>query len=238
MRIDKYLCDCLIGTRSEVKNYIKKGLCTVNNSVIKDAGQQIDPLTDEIVFEGKPVIYNKYRYYILNKPGGYITATTDTSDKTVLDLLPNEIKKNLFPVGRLDKDTEGLLILTNDGELSHKLLSPKYHVDKCYYCELAKEIDESSLKPLNTGIDIGDDKPTKPATYSIISPTSVLLTIYEGRYHQVKRMFIALDNKITYLKRISFGPLKLDDYDLKPGEFKQLNNKDIALLKDYKYVKD
>ncbi|MBQ2116365.1 MAG: rRNA pseudouridine synthase [Lachnospiraceae bacterium] len=234
MRLDKFLSEMEIGTRSQVKEYIKKGLVEVNNIIIKKSDYKIDENNDSIIFNGKSISYQKYKYYMLNKPAGVVSATKDNFDKTVLDLLSNESGKNLFPVGRLDKDTEGLLIITNDGDLSHNLLSPKKHIDKTYYVECSGHIDAHKIDILETGVDIGDDKPTKPAKVNLLSSNDtkylMYLTITEGRFHQVKRMVEAIDGHVTYLKRISMGTLKLDD-SLPKGSYRELTSEEISMLK-------
>ena len=226
IRLDKYLSDANIGTRSEVKELIKKGKIKVDGVIVKDAGTKIDGQLVEA--DGVKVEYSEFRYYMLNKPAGVVTATED-KEKTVMDLLEGINTKNLFPVGRLDKDTEGLLLITNDGKLSHNLLSPRKHVDKCYYVELADRITPEAIKELTNGVDIGDDTYTAPAKLDTISPNSIYLTITEGRYHQVKRMLKAVNNEVRYLKRVSFGPLELDP-ELKPGEFRELEADELIML--------
>lgn len=230
MRLDKYLCDCLPVTRNEIKKEIRNKHISVNDLCVSDPSIHVDPQTDFIMYKGKEVNYQKFHYYVLNKPAGYVTATIDKSDKTVMDLLPSQLRDDYFPVGRLDKDTEGLLLITNDGELSHRLLSPKYHVTKGYLCILEKTVTENDLLMLQNGIDIGDDKPTSPAKTIALDDKTVQLYITEGRYHQVKRMFKALCNKVTFLKRISFGPLKLDDFNILPGEYIELSKDKIDSL--------
>lgn len=237
MRIDKYLCDCLSLSRNDIKNEIKKGFVIVNDSAIKDPSIHVNEKTDVIKYNGEIVSYQKYHYYVLNKPSGVITARKDKNDKTVFDILDFAFPKDLAPVGRLDKDTEGLLLLTNDGELSHRLLSPKSHIDKGYLCRLEKDVTKEDIMSLETGINIGDDTPTLPAKAVLINPKEVELYICEGRYHQVKRMFQALCNKVIYLKRISFGPLKLDALDLNLGQCIELDEKQIKELRDYKHDK-
>lgn len=237
MRLDKFICDMLGFTRTESKVVIKKGYISINKSVCKDSAFHINPETDVIEYNNNPITYKKNKYFLLNKPAGIITATFDEKEKTVLDLIAPENRKNLIPVGRLDKDTEGLLILTDDGELSHRLLSPKNHVDKGYYCELEKDVTKVDIDSLQNGINIGDDTPTLPAKVKIIDSKKVILYISEGRYHQVKRMFQALCNKVIYLKRISFGPINLDDFELNKGEYIELTETQIEALKDYKYDK-
>jgi len=228
MRLDKYLADMNKGTRSEVKELIRKKLVTVNNEIITDPGQQIST-EDIICVRGERIMYEEFRYFMLNKPAGVVSATEDNSDKTVIDLLKVENTKGLFPVGRLDKDTEGLLLITNDGDCSHRMLSPKKHVDKCYFVCLEYPITKEDIKELTSGVDIGDDTLTSPAKVEAITPTSIYLTITEGRYHQVKRMMKAVNNEVTYLKRVSFGPLELDN-NLKPGEYRRLDLDEIMML--------
>lgn len=228
MRLDKYLCDMGKGTRSEVKELIKKKRVTVNGDVITDAGYQVMEGYD-VALDGESLFYEEYRYYMLNKPAGVVSATEDNRDTTVIDLLEGENIRGLFPVGRLDKDTEGLLLITNDGDLSHRMLSPKKHVEKCYYVELLDKIDKDSIKELTEGVDIGDDEITRPAKVEAISPNSIYLTITEGRYHQVKRMMQAVGNEVTYLKRVSFGPLELDN-NLELGRFRRLEDDEILML--------
>jgi 16S rRNA pseudouridine516 synthase len=224
-----------IGTRSQVKEYIKKGEVMVNSSVAKAADYKIDENNDSIQFRGRRLIYEKYVYYMLNKPAGVVSATKDNTADTVLSLIHDKdadsIKKYLFPVGRLDKDTEGLLIITNDGELAHKLLSPKKHVDKTYLAGISHALSPDAAASLESGVDIGDDKPTLPASVEILSDNEILLTIREGRFHQVKRMLKAVGNEVVSLKRISFGKLSLDG-GLNPGECRRLTKSEVNLLNE------
>ena len=232
MRLDKFLTELEIGSRSEVKGYIKKGQVTVNGKTCKSNDEKIDEWNDCICFRGQELIYQKFRYYMLNKPLGVVTATRDDKEKTVMDLLNGVNKKDLAPVGRLDKDTEGLLLITNDGLLAHTLLSPKKHVDKTYRVGLLKEIKEEDMVLLEKGVDIGDEKITLPARAVMITPKEILLTIHEGRFHQVKRMLEAVNNKVVSLKRESFGSLKLD-CRLESGGFRELTMDEIeSLTKD------
>lgn len=225
MRLDKYLVECGIGSRKEVKKIIDNKLVSVNDKIISSSKENVDEEKDIVKYRDEIIKYKKFRYYILNKKGGYITAVDDPKDKTVMDLLPEwVIKKDLAPVGRLDKDTEGLLLLTNDGQLNHRLLSPKSHVDKTYYAELEKDISEDDLEKLRNGVDIGGYI-TMPALGEKIDDKKIHLTIKEGKFHQVKKMLEAVDNKVIYLKRISFGKLKLDD--MKLGEVREVNIEDI-----------
>ena len=200
----------------------------VNGAIIKDPGYHVSD-NDKVSLDGNEIMYEEFRYYMLNKPAGVISATEDSNAVTVLDLLKDENTKGLFPVGRLDKDTVGLLLITNDGELSHRLLSPRKHVEKCYYVELAEAIDKEDIKRLGEGVDIGDDELTLPAKVEAISPTKIYLTITEGRYHQVKRMMQAIDNEVTYLKRVSFGSLELDK-GLAEGEYRRLDDDELLML--------
>lgn len=228
LRIDKYLADMGIGSRAYVKNIIKKGNVIVNGMVIKDSGVKVDE-SDDIVCNGTKVSYIEYEYYMLNKPGGVITATEDKHDKTVMEFIKSE-RKDLFPVGRLDKDTEGLLLITNDGALAHKLLSPKKHVAKTYYVELKSKISDEYVDIFYEGMTLSDGTKIKPAELKILSDYSANLTIYEGKFHQVKRMFESVDNEVVFLKRLSMGSLILDE-TLKPGEYRLLREEEITTLR-------
>lgn len=236
IRLDKYLCDAGCGTRSEVKKQIQKGRVTVNGETVRKAEQKVDPECDAVVCDGKAVRYRLFRYYMLNKPAGVVSATKDNREKTVLELLPKEERRNLFPAGRLDKDTEGLLLLTDDGPLAHRMLSPKYHVDKTYEILAEGIVGEEDLQQLREGIDIGEEKPTRPAKAELLevreaeNRSRLLLTIHEGKFHQVKRMMQAVGKPVLYLKRLSMGSLRLDEH-LAPGEFRELTAEEEALLK-------
>lgn len=232
IRIDKYLCDMSIGSRSEIKEYIRKKLITVDGVVVTDHGMKISE-DSAVTFKGEPLQYKQFRYYMLNKPQGVVSATKDNIDTTVMDLLKGVNTRDMFPVGRLDKDTEGLLIITNDGELSHRLLSPRSHVDKCYLVQLMHSITADDIKSLSKGVDIGDDTLTLPAKVEAIAADRIYLTITEGRYHQVKRMLEAVGNKVVFLKRVSFGPLELDS-DLAPGQYRELDDSEIIMLNLHK----
>ena len=232
IRIDKYLCDMSIGSRSEIKEYIRKKLITVDGVVVTDPGMKISE-DSAVTFKGEPLQYKQFRYYMLNKPQGVVSATKDNIDTTVMDLLKDVNTRDMFPVGRLDKDTEGLLIITNDGELSHRLLSPRSHVDKCYLVQLMHSITADDIKSLSKGVDIGDDTLTLPAKVEAIAADRIYLTITEGRYHQVKRMLEAVGNKVVFLKRVSFGPLELDS-ELAPGQYRELDDSEIIMLNLHK----
>ena len=228
-RLDKFLCDKKIGTRSQVKTLIQKGLVTVNEEVVKKADVKVSD-TDRICCQGNLVSSDEFAYFMLNKPAGVISATEDTFSKTVLDFFKEEPYKNLYPVGRLDKDTEGLLLITNDGPLGHQLLSPKKHVPKTYYAELAHILSSDDKNVLEAGVDIGEKNITLPAKVEMLTDTSVHITITEGKFHQVKRMFEAVDNHVEYLKRISMGSLKLDEA-LELGEYRKLTDEELEKLK-------
>ena len=233
MRLDKYLCETGFGTRSQIKDLLKKGQVMVNGEVVKKPELKINETTDQILCQGKKASYQKNIYLMLHKPAGVVSATEDSREKTVLDLVRPEDRKNgLFPVGRLDKDTEGLLLLTDDGELAHRLLSPKKHVDKTYYAKIDGQITEEHVKQFREGLDIGDEKKTLPAVLTILlsGPVSEIeVTIHEGRFHQIKRMFEAVGCKVTYLKRLSMGSLVLDE-TLQLGEYRPLTEAELEGL--------
>ena len=233
MRLDKYLCETGFGTRSQVKDLLKKGQVMVNGEVVKKPELKINETTDQILCQGKKASYQKNIYLMLHKPAGVVSATEDSREKTVLDLVRPEDRKNgLFPVGRLDKDTEGLLLLTDDGELAHWLLSPKKHVDKTYYAKIDGQVTEEHVKQFREGLDIGDEKKTLPAVLTILlsGPVSEIeVTIHEGRFHQIKRMFEAVGCKVTYLKRLSMGSLVLDE-TLPPEEYRPLTESELEGL--------
>lgn len=231
-RLDKYLSLCGMGTRSEVKAFLKKGMVTVNGVTAKQGDVKITE-EDIVCYQGQHLVYEPFSYLMLYKPAGYVTATADAKEKTVMDLIAHPQKKDLFPVGRLDKDTEGLLLLTNDGALAHQLLSPKKHVDKRYYAEVQGAMTEKEVRLFGEGMDIGDEKPALPAKLHILSSgetSAVEVTLQEGRFHQVKRMFAAAGSKVLYLKRISMGALVLDE-TLEKGGFRRLTETEIRALK-------
>ena len=232
LRLDKYLADMGCGTRSEVKAEIRRGSVTVGGIKAKGPEQKIDTDADTVCFKGQTVGYVAMEYYMMNKPAGVVSATEDNRDKTVIDLIEDKKRKDLFPVGRLDKDTEGLLLITNDGELAHRLLSPKKHVDKVYYAKVQGKVDESDVKAFADGVDIGDDTPAKSADLRILKSgeeSEIELTITEGRFHQVKRMFHAVGKEVIYLKRLSMGSLVLDK-TLTKGEYRSLTEEEIKKL--------
>ncbi len=249
MRLDRYLAEAGCGTRSEVKKMIGSKRVMVNGQMIRDPGQKVDETTDEVLLDGREVRYAAFEYYMLNKPAGVISASRlpgdlkDLSQICVTDLIKDRIRSDLFPVGRLDKDTEGMLLITNDGALAHHLLSPKKHVDKTYYTELDDRLTKDAAERIMAGVDIGDDKPTLPCGIEILdadgapaSGSACLITIREGRYHQIKRMFATEGLTVTYLKRLSMGPLTLDP-SLDPGEYRQLKSDELYKLKNT-YMED
>lgn len=239
LRLDKLLAHTGFGTRSEIKLLVKRGAVSVNGKRVKDSGMQVNPGKDEIHVDGEPVVYREFVYLMLNKPQGVISATEDTRDRTVLDLLDEEYAHfDLFPVGRLDKDTEGLLLLTNDGKLAHNLLSPRKHVPKTYYAEVEGAVDEGDQAAFARGVVLDDGYVTMPAELLIIEPgdpgqskrSRIELIIMEGKFHQVKRMFQSVGKRVVFLKRIAMGPLKLDP-ELPVGKYRELTEQELHALK-------
>lgn len=235
MRLDKFLCDNNIGSRSQVKELIKKGLVCINGTIVTKADFKVNETKDEVFCQGQTVIYSRFVYYMFNKPQGTVTAHHDKLSCTVMSYFKDAPAKDLSPVGRLDKDTEGLLLVTNDGELNHKLLMPKSHVPKTYYVELRDSFTDKQKEKLISGIDIGEKRPCMPAKAEIYKQSdtgkAILLTIHEGMYHQVKRMMQAVGNEVVYLKRIRFGSLCLDA-SLAPGSYRLLSDNEIEALKN------
>ena len=235
LRIDKYLADMGIGTRTEIKNYIKRGMVSINGQMIKSSSEKVDTQIDKVQYNGQEILYLEYEYFILNKPAGVISASEDKKTITVIDLIEEKQRDDLFPVGRLDKDTEGLLLITNDGMLAHNLLSPKKHVDKTYYVETDGELNNEHIRMFKEGLHVEEDFVALPATLEIIEAetegSKAYLTIREGKFHQVKKMMLAVNNTVTYLKRISMGPLKLPS-DLECGSYRRLTMDEIIMLKD------
>ncbi|MBD5476102.1 MAG: rRNA pseudouridine synthase [Lachnospiraceae bacterium] len=233
MRLDKFLCDCNLGTRSQIKKDIKAGLVTVNDQAARRPEQHIDEKEDTVCYKGQICTYEPYVYYMLHKPAGVVSATEDQHDQTVLDLLGEDRRNDLFPVGRLDKDTEGLLLITNDGVLAHELLSPSKHVEKEYECHLEKTFDEEQKVRLEQGVDIGEKSLTKPAVVRVLDDKKIILTITEGKFHQVKRMLHTVGNEVTYLKRIRMGTLMLDS-ELPRGGYRRLTEEEKERLGENK----
>lgn len=254
MRLDKYLCEAGLGTRTQVKKLLKSGVVAVNGRTVLRPEQKLSE-TDRVEVSGKEISVSEFEYWMLNKPDGYVSATEDRTFPTVLELLPEGARGDLFPVGRLDRDTEGLLLLTNDGKLAHFLLSPRRHVDKVYYARIRGKITEAHVKAFEEGLDIGDEKRTLPAVLEILPKSrekdagasewesresedctpeaepEIRVTLREGRYHQVKRMFEAVGCKVMYLKRLSMGSLRLDE-TLAPGEARPLTEEEVKALKE------
>lgn len=234
LRIDKLLSNMGYGSRSEIKKFAKQALISLNGKVEKDCSKIIDPSIDQLCFDGDAVLYKKYIYLLMNKPAGVISATFDNLHKTVIDLLPEEYRSyDVFPVGRLDKDTEGFLILTNDGSFAHNLLSPKKHVDKEYYAEVEGELTSNDVHQFQRGILLNDGYKTLPADLTILQADPIRslcrITIREGKFHQVKRMFLSIGKPVLYLKRIRMGQLMLDP-SLELGETRELSEEELLLL--------
>lgn len=232
IRLDKYLADMGIGTRSELKKMIRSGRVSIDGIPAKKPEEKVNPDTQEVSVDGKLVSYSTFEYFMLHKPAGVVSATKDPKEKTVLDLITGTRRKDLFPVGRLDKDTEGLLLITNDGDLAHRLLTPGKHVDKTYYAKIEGRVTEEDVTRFQEGLDIGDETLTMPARLEIIhtdAVSEIKVTIQEGRYHQVKRMFEAVDKKVVYLKRLTMGSLSLDE-TLEKGKFRPLTEEELKKL--------
>ncbi len=233
IRLDKFLADMGLGTRSEVKALVKKGQISVNNAAVRQPELKISPAIDNVCYNGERISYAEFEYYMLNKPAGCVSATEDRMHKTVLDVIQSA-RKDLFPVGRLDIDTEGLLLLTNDGELAHRLLSPRHHVPKTYYAKIDGLVTSEDCEKFAAGLDIGEKQNTLPAALQVLiagDVSEITVTITEGKYHQVKRMFEAVGKQVLYLKRLSMGSLSLDKA-LAAGEYRKLTPEEIAELKD------
>ena len=232
MRLDKFLSVTGTLTRSESKKAIRAGRLRIDGAVAKSGETQLDPEMQKVSLDGKEIIYRRFTYIMLNKPEGYVSATDDKKDKTVLDLLPDDMKKDgLFPCGRLDKYTIGLMLITDDGDLGHKLLAPKSHVTKSYRFEAEHEVSEADAEALRTGVHIEGGYLTKPCGLTLDEGrSSGVITLREGKYHQIKQMLEATKNKITYLERITFGSLGLDA-SLARGEWRYLTEEEIKALR-------
>ncbi len=237
MRLDKFLANMGIGSRKEVKILIKKKLVTVNGIIINNSSFKIKPNVDEVFIDGNHVIYEQFIYFMLNKPQGYLSATRDTQQKTVLELIPQEYRHyHLFPIGRLDIDTEGLLLITNDGIANHQLTSPKKNIPKIYYAKIEGEVVEAHINEFQNGITLDDGYKTKPSILNIIQSASISeieLSITEGKFHQVKRMFEAIGMKVNYLKRIQMGGIFLDSL-LEVGEVRRLTKQEVDYIEKIK----
>ena len=233
MRLDRFLAHMGYGSRKEVRQIIKSGKVTINGLTVKEESTSLQPGNDQVICQNELVNYREFIYLMLNKPAGVISATEDSRERTVLDLLaPQYLHKELFPVGRLDKDTEGLLILTNNGPLGHRLLSPKKHVPKQYYARIWGEVSSVDQQAFQQGILLEDSYQTLPAELEIIRAgeiSEVMVVLHEGKFHQIKRMFQALDKRVLYLKRLSMGGIRLDP-GLALGEYRELTAAEVALL--------
>ena len=235
MRVDKLLSNVGVASRAELKKYCKQGLISVNGKVINNPGVQVDSESDDIRFNGEKIVYREFVYIMLNKPDGYISATFDKYDPIVLDLIDQSyLVFEPFPVGRLDKDTEGLLVLTNDGQLAHRVLSPKKHVPKTYYAKIQGKVNEEDILAFEKGVILDDGYETMPSQLKILKSddmSEIELTIHEGKFHQVKRMFESVGKKVVYLKRLSMGKLKLDE-SLGLGEYRELTEEEVKLIEE------
>ena len=234
-RLDKILANSGYGTRKEVKGLVKSGRISVNGKTVKDSSIHADPDKDSIAVDGEQLDYKRYIYIMMNKPQGVISATEDDYDRTVIDLLDEKSRSfSPAPVGRLDKDTEGLLILTNDGELNHDLISPKKHVPKRYYARIEGEVTSSHVENFKEGIVLDDGYKCLPAELTVLASgiqSEITVVLYEGKFHQVKRMFQSIGCTVVYLKRLQMGGLKLDER-LRPGEYRELSEKELVLLQE------
>ncbi|KKI88830.1 pseudouridine synthase [Bacillus sp. SA1-12] len=235
MRIDKLLANVGFGSRKDVKKLLKTGVVKADGEIIKDPKIHVNPEEQNVTVNGEAISYKEFIYLLMNKPAGYLSATEDEFQKTVIDLLEMEdAVYQPFPVGRLDKDTEGLLLLTNDGQLSHQLLSPKKHVPKTYFAAILGEVTVEDIAAFKKGVTLDDGYVTKPAKLEILTSgnqSTIHITITEGKYHQVKRMFEAVEKKVTYLKRIAMGPIELDEEELKIGEYRELTEDEVEELR-------
>ena len=234
MRLDKYLSDMGLASRSDIKKEIRKGLVRVNGEIIRDSSFSV-PLHASVSYRGEEVCYEEFSYYMMNKPIGVLSSTEDRKQKTVLDLITEKHRKDLFPVGRLDKDSEGLILIMNDGHLAHTLLSPKNHIEKRYYIEIPVFLEDSDIAPLRLGIQYDKDLIAEPAKVRILSvekeKTAIEIIITEGKFHQIKKMFLALSENyiVTKLKRLSMGKVVLDE-NLAPGDYRRLSAEEIEAL--------
>ena len=234
MRLDKYLSDMGLASRSDIKKEIRKGLVLVNGEIIQDSSFSV-PLHASVSYRGEEVCYEEFSYYMMNKPIGVLSSTEDRKQKTVLDLITEKHRKDLFPVGRLDKDSEGLILIMNDGQLAHTLLSPKNHIEKRYYIEIPVLLEDSDIAPLRFGIQYDKDLIAEPAKVRILSvekeKTAIEIIITEGKFHQIKKMFLALSENyiVTKLKRLSMGKVVLDE-NLAPGDYRRLSAEEIEAL--------
>ena len=234
MRLDKLLSHLNCGSRKEVQSFIRAGRVAVNGTAERDPAAKVDPDADRVSLDGREQTYRAQRYYMLNKPAGVITASRDERHGTVLELFPESLRRGLFAVGRLDKDTEGLLLLTDDGALAHDLLAPKKHVDKVYFARTDGALDDADCKAFVQGITLGDGLECLPAKLEILksdAQSEALITIHEGKFHQIKRMLASRGKPVVYLKRLSMGSLTLDE-GLSKGEYRLLTAEEIKNLRE------
>lgn len=229
MRLDKFLATYTPLSRKEAKKSIRQGEVSLDGKVVTSETIKVS-IGQDISFRGEQIRAKKHRYLMMNKPQGVLSATKDREERTVVDLV-TDADRELFPVGRLDKDTEGFLLLTDDGELAHRLLSPAYHVPKTYYLEYEGELPENAVERVAEGIEIGEKHPAKPAVLHRLETGKAELTMEEGKYHQVKRMIAALGGRVTYLKRISMAGIALDE-TLALGEYRELTEEELAVLRE------
>lgn len=232
IRLDKFLCEMSVGSRTQVKEYIKKGRVKIDGDIVKSPEIKIDENIAKVEFDNEIIGFVDKEYYMLNKPSGVVSATVDNLHKTVIDIIDDKKRKDLFPVGRLDIDTEGLLVITNDGDMAHRLLSPKKHVSKVYYAKIDGQVTDKHIEMFKDGLTLNDGTKALPGNLSILSSDTVSeieLEIFEGKFHQVKKMFEAVGFRVVYLKRLSMGKLQLDN-NLKIGEYRPLTDEEIELL--------
>lgn len=230
IRLDKIIADSGIASRKEAKELVKAGRVKVNGIIASSAEAKYDTQNCTVLVDGQPLDYSQFRYIMMNKPNGVLSATEDAGQETVIDLLPENLRKQeLFPVGRLDKDTTGLLLLTNDGSFSHSIITPKRHVAKVYRAAVTGVLDESDIKAFEEGIELGDGTKCMSAKLQIVRPSVGLATVYEGKYHQVKRMFASRGKHVTALHRVSIGGLELDK-SLAPGQFRELSEEERKII--------
>ncbi len=233
MRLDKYLADMGLGTRSEIKKAVRSGRVSVDGRAVTDPAAKVGP-EEVVLFDGTAVTYEPYVYYMLHKPAGVISASEDRRERTCVDLIDETRRRDLFPVGRLDRDTEGLLLITNDGDLCHRLLTPSRHVDKVYYARVSGRVTEADVRGFADGLRVDADFRAMPAQLRILrsdSVSEVEIVIREGKFHQIKRMFRAVGKEVLYLKRLSMGSLTLDPA-LQPGTWRRLTAEELAELRN------
>jgi len=230
IRLDKIINDCLLVGRKQAKTIIKDGRVSVNGAVVTNSDTKADPELDQICFDGETLFYQEFHYFVMNKPAGVLSATEDKSQRTIIDLLPDEVdKRKLFPVGRLDKDTTGLIFITDDGDFAHQMTSPKKDISKVYEAQVDGKLDENAIELFASGIVLKDGYRCKPAQLEIVDENHCRVTVTEGKYHQVKRMLASVGNPVISLKRVQIGDFRLDD-SLKSGEFREISKNDLCIV--------